>query len=93
MVSLQDKKVILDNVCKLVPSLKLAKLVRDWVGLRPYREPVRLQLDHHEVRQPCLLATYSQNTGRQVGEVTHVPPQLNAECTDLELSRRKNFGH
>ncbi|KAL3153224.1 hypothetical protein ABBQ38_011974 [Trebouxia sp. C0009 RCD-2024] len=51
-VSQEDKEVILNNVCKLVPSLKHAKSVRDWVGLRPYREPVRLQLDHHEVELP-----------------------------------------
>ena len=45
----QDKSVIQDGVCKLVPSLKHAKVVQDWVGLRPYREPVRLQLEHHQV--------------------------------------------
>ena len=46
---LQDKRVILENVCKLAPSLKHAEHVQDWVGLRPYREPVRLQLHHHKV--------------------------------------------
>lgn len=51
MMLLQDKKVILDNVCKLVPSLKHAKHVQDWVGLRPYREPVCLQLQHHKVKR------------------------------------------
>lgn len=56
-MSLQDKKVILDNVCKLVPSLKHAKHVQDWVGLRPYREPVRLQLQHHKVKR--LLSTFT----------------------------------
>ena len=47
---LQDKKVILDNACKLAPSLRHAEHVQDWVGLRPYREPVRLHLHHHKVR-------------------------------------------
>lgn len=50
---MQDSAGIMDNVCKLVPSLRDAKVVREWVGLRPYREPVRLELQHHEVLHQC----------------------------------------
>lgn len=49
MTCIQDKARIMENVCKMVPSLRDAKVVQDWVGLRPYREPVRLELSYHEV--------------------------------------------
>lgn len=51
-VSQEDSARIMENVCKIVPSLKGAKVVREWVGLRPYREPVRLELQHHEAQLP-----------------------------------------
>ena len=50
---MQDSARIMENVCKIVPSLRGAKVVREWVGLRPYREPVRLELQHHEVPHQC----------------------------------------
>ena len=46
----QDRARIVENVCKVVPSLRGARVVQEWVGLRPYREPVRLELQHHKVR-------------------------------------------
>ncbi|XP_060078159.1 D-amino-acid oxidase-like [Ylistrum balloti] len=39
----KDKQRILKDVCKLVPSLRTARQLRDWVGLRPLRSPVRLE--------------------------------------------------
>ena len=58
----QDKEQILDKVCRLVPSLRNAAVVQDWVGLRPYREPVRLQLQHVKVslHMPCWSDMYPQ---------------------------------
>lgn len=52
---LQDKQRIMDNVCKMVPSLQNAEVVQDWVGLRPYREPVRLELDQYKASSTLLL--------------------------------------
>ena len=46
----QDRARIVENVCKVVPSLRGARVVQEWVGLRPYREPVRLELQHYKVR-------------------------------------------
>lgn len=83
---LQDKEVILNNVCKLVPSLKHAKSVRDWVGLRPYREPVRLQLDHHEVRQPYPIAKRCQLSLLQQKYFCNEDKLCSFECTLLKLS-------
>jgi len=45
----------MENVCKMVPSLRGAKVVQEWVGLRPYREPVRLELNHHKVQPTTAL--------------------------------------
>ncbi len=36
-----DSAAIWDRCTSLVPSLKGAEIVKEWVGLRPYRDPVR----------------------------------------------------
>ncbi|KAF7661982.1 hypothetical protein LDENG_00248580 [Lucifuga dentata] len=38
-----DHKNIWNNACKLEPSLKHARIVEDWTGLRPARSKVRLE--------------------------------------------------
>lgn len=56
---LQDKQRILAGCCQLLPSLKHAKVVSDWAGLRPARERVRLELAFHQVIVHCLLTCCS----------------------------------
>jgi glycine/D-amino acid oxidase-like deaminating enzyme len=46
---LQDKQRILEGCYRILPSLREAEVVADWAGLRPYREPVRIELEHVQV--------------------------------------------
>ena len=43
--SLEDTKTILDNACKVLPSIRRAPIESIWVGLRPGRSPLRLERD------------------------------------------------
>ena len=55
---LQDKHRILEGCCQIVPSLKHAKVVSDWAGLRPARDRVRLEHDFHQVIERYHLGWY-----------------------------------
>ena len=41
----QDKQRILEGCCRILPSLRDAEIISDWAGLRPYREPLRVELE------------------------------------------------
>ncbi|KAG7198139.1 hypothetical protein KM043_005558 [Ampulex compressa] len=41
----KDSKFIHDGCCRLLPALKGARTMKEWVGLRPGRSQVRLELD------------------------------------------------
>ena len=43
---MQDKQHILEGCCRILPSLRDAEMISDWAGLRPYREPLRVELEH-----------------------------------------------
>ncbi|KAI3427267.1 hypothetical protein D9Q98_007199 [Chlorella vulgaris] len=40
-----DRHGILDRACRVLPSLRAAEVVSEWVGLRPGRPSVRLELE------------------------------------------------
>lgn len=40
-----DQTAILDRCYKLVPRLKEARIIKQWVGLRPHRDPVRVEVE------------------------------------------------
>ncbi|XP_069788856.1 D-amino-acid oxidase-like isoform X1 [Narcine bancroftii] len=54
----KDHNTVWENGCKLVPTLKNARIVEDWTGLRPVRSRIRLE------RQTF-------NTGPEKFEVIH----------------------
>ena len=39
----KDSEDIMNGCCKLYPSLRSAKIIKEWVGLRPGRDEVRLE--------------------------------------------------
>ncbi|KAK2157770.1 hypothetical protein NP493_1851g00024 [Ridgeia piscesae] len=39
----EDSKAVWERACKMVPSLQKATVQWQWVGLRPFREPLRLE--------------------------------------------------
>ncbi|KAL4425123.1 hypothetical protein ABPG77_008228 [Micractinium sp. CCAP 211/92] len=41
----EERAGILDRACRVLPSLEAAEVVREWVGLRPGRPAVRLELE------------------------------------------------
>ncbi|KAL6759933.1 hypothetical protein V8C86DRAFT_1199542 [Haematococcus lacustris] len=48
-VSQEDHDSIMRRCCRLMPSLASAQVVSDWVGLRPSRTSVRVQLETDEL--------------------------------------------
>ena len=40
-----DKKRIWEQGCRYVPALAAGKIEKDWVGLRPVRNPLRLEAE------------------------------------------------
>jgi len=40
---------IWERCCALVPSISKAKVLREWVGLRPHRDPVRVETEFLKV--------------------------------------------
>lgn len=45
-ISRHDRAAILERCYSLVPQLKSAPIVREWVGLRPHRDPVRVEVEN-----------------------------------------------
>ncbi|CAK9805060.1 D-aspartate oxidase [Anthophora quadrimaculata] len=57
----EDAQFISTGCCRKVPSLKNAKVVKKWVGLRPGREELRLEpefLKHSEGREIMIIHNY-----------------------------------
>lgn len=47
-VNRDDSRFIFDGCEKKLPSLKNAATLSEWVGLRPGRDTVRLELEHYK---------------------------------------------
>jgi len=43
--NIEDKERIYEGCCRLIPSLAQAELLEDWVGLRPGRSTLRLEVE------------------------------------------------
>ncbi|XP_033736665.1 D-amino-acid oxidase-like [Pecten maximus] len=55
-----DKQRIMEDVCRLVPSLRTAKQSHDWVGLRPSRPRVRLEAEE-KPRKKTVIHNYGHS--------------------------------
>lgn len=82
---LQDRQRILEGCCQIVPSLKHAKVVSDWAGLRPARDRVRLELDFHQVIERHRLMWYPYVTLPSVIVIDYKQISLFAICAILRL--------
>lgn len=54
-VDKDDEKFILEECAKLVPALRNAERVCDWVGLRPGRSSIRLDVEYRKLKNGKLL--------------------------------------
>ncbi|XP_052090365.1 D-amino-acid oxidase-like [Mytilus californianus] len=54
-INQKDKNRIWESCVNLVPSLKNAQKIGDWVGLRPGRTKVRLELDEQRGSSGCMV--------------------------------------
>ncbi|XP_064611182.1 D-aspartate oxidase-like isoform X2 [Liolophura sinensis] len=58
----QDKQGILDRCARLIPSVK-AEIVKDWAGLRPHRDPVRLETENMKFKSGDLQVVHNYGHG------------------------------
>ncbi|GAX76693.1 hypothetical protein CEUSTIGMA_g4139.t1 [Chlamydomonas eustigma] len=47
--SIQDRKHIFEGCCRLIPSIAQAEVLEEWVGLRPGRSSLRLEVEIMDV--------------------------------------------
>lgn len=96
-VSLTDAAKIADRAIQVVPSLKHAELLDHWVGLRPGRVRLRLELEtlsHSELQQAAEIAIEAAGsnlpmTGENAG-VGHTGC-VSRRLPDLKVVH--NYGH
>ncbi|XP_013382965.1 D-aspartate oxidase-like [Lingula anatina] len=62
-VNEKDKATILKNCLEMVPSLKDAEFKYDWVGLRPSRKPVRVELEEMKFGDDILKVVHNYGHG------------------------------
>jgi glycine/D-amino acid oxidase-like deaminating enzyme len=82
--SLEDTKSIMDGVCEVFPSLRTAKVLGTYVGLRPCRPSVRL--DSEELMEGGASSVPTTSVGVQVpsrGDRQQQQKQLLVRCYGL----------
>lgn len=62
-VSPEDSKFIFDGCERMLPSLKNATKVNEWVGLRPGRSTVRLELEHYNAENQTVPIIHNYGHG------------------------------
>lgn len=62
-ISKYDAAAIQDRCTSLVPSLASAPLVRQWVGLRPHRDPVRVEKEVVDVNHQTMKIVHNYGHG------------------------------
>ncbi|EDV20880.1 uncharacterized protein TRIADDRAFT_60527 [Trichoplax adhaerens] len=58
-----DSKQILEDCCKLIPSLKNAEIIEEVVGLRPLRPSIRLEIEKRNIDQKDIKIVHNYGHG------------------------------
>lgn len=88
----EDTKTILENAYKIVPSLKNAPVVFEWIGFRPHREPLRVEAEVLKFSSGNLQVVHNYGHGAEGislswGTGTHAARLVKEAVQNLPLAR------
>ncbi|XP_035219061.1 D-aspartate oxidase-like isoform X3 [Stegodyphus dumicola] len=91
----KDRKHIWNGCCELIPSLKKAKVLREWVGLRPGRPKPRLERETQVLGEKVLEVIHNYGHGGSGvtlfwGCALQTTKLLLDALDDVETRKRKN---
>ncbi|ELU17654.1 hypothetical protein CAPTEDRAFT_187662 [Capitella teleta] len=62
-IDVKDREEILKNAFEVMPSLKIAPVIGEWVGQRPGRSEVRLELENVELNGKKIKVVHNYGHG------------------------------
>lgn len=84
-----DRTSIFERCCELVPSLRKAEVAFEWVGLRPFRQPVRVEAEVIEKRTGHTIVIHNYGHGGHGVSLSWGTAIHAARLVDENLNKRK----